>query len=149
MKLSVAESLFPGIDFDFESVLVPPGILKAMKTAKYDSVLTFDNDLVTLTDSYGSSVSESVCKTKFPDISSHLPSALDLAAVKPSNSFVRVNLDLLAQVAKLRVPSDHKTDNPVFDLYTQDSGDSTKPKPMVLSRAAKTLLVVVQPMYIK
>lgn len=131
------------------TILLSPNMLKAMKATKYDGALVIGDVAITFSSYGGSSLNEPLPKDKMPDLSTYLPSAIDFDMIRPNTNFSRVNLDLLAQVSKLRTPSDSRTDNPVFDLYTQEMGDSGRPKPLIVTRAARSLMAVIQPMYVK
>jgi hypothetical protein len=131
------------------TIMLSPNILKVMKTAKFDGALTIADNQITYTDYSGSSLSELLPKDKMPDLSGYLPSTIDFGMIKSATDFTRLNLDLLVQISKLRAPSDDVKDNPVFDLYTQDTSEYGKPNPIILTRAARSLMAVVQPMYVK
>jgi hypothetical protein len=131
------------------TIMLSPNMLKVMKTSKYDGRLVIADRELSFTDTYGVSFSELLPTDKMPDLSGYLPSKIDFDMIKSATDFTRLNLDLLVQISKLRAPSDSKTDNPVFDLYTQDTSDYGKPKPIILTRAARSLMAVVQPMYVK
>lgn len=131
------------------TIMLSPSMLKTFKATKYDGSLSITDNQITYTDYSGTSLSEPLPKDKMPDLSGYLPSKIDFDSIKSATDFTRLNLDLLVQISKLRAPSDSKTDNPVFDLYTQDVNDYGKPKPIILTRAARSLMAVVQPMYVK
>jgi hypothetical protein len=131
------------------TILLSPNILKALKASKFDGTLMIFEDQISFATTGSATITDIRPTTKFPDVSAYLPSAIDFDMIKPSTGFSRVNLDLLAQVSKLRAPSDDRTDNPVFDLYMQEMTDTGKPKPIIVTRAARSLMAVIQPMYVK
>lgn len=131
------------------TIMLSPSMLKMFKTAKYDGRLVIADRELTFTDTYGVSFSELLPKDRMPDLSTYLPSKIDFDTIKSATDFTRLNLDLIVQISKLRTPSDTAKDNPVFDLHTQESSDFGKPRPIILTRAARSLMAVVQPMYVK
>ena len=139
------------LDFDLDpirDVMLTPTILKALKAAKQTTTLIVDASNVTLF-SLGNSATilEIRPKVEMPDLSPYVPDQTTLDTLSPATDPIRLNLDLIAQVSKLRSPEDTSADNPVFDMLTQAKTEFGKPKPIFFKRAA--LLAIVQPVYSK
>jgi hypothetical protein len=148
----IAEQTFtahhaPDLDGNPVEILLTPNLLKAMKTSKHDGALTITEDRITYTTSLSPEITDTLPKDKFPDLTPYLGSSIEIEMIRPATDFVRVNLDLITAVSKLVSTEDFKGDNPVFDMFTQDTTDNGKPQPILFKRA--NILAVVQPMYVK
>lgn len=129
------------------SILLSPNILKAFKASKYDGTLTVENEQLTFSTTGSGSISEPLFKGAYPDISDHLPSKIQTDTLTPATDFVRLNLDFVTKISKLVSPVDSKADLPVFRMFTQDSGGSSKPKPVIFERA--NIRAIIQPVMSK
>jgi len=128
-------------------VLLSPNILKALKASKVSGNLIIENDQITFYNTDSGSISEPLFNGAYPDITDHLPSKIDLATITPATDYTRLNLDFVTKISKLVSPVDTKTDLPVFAIFTQDQGDSRKPKPVIFERA--NIRAIIQPVMSK
>lgn len=130
------------------SILLSPNILKAFKASKFDGTLLIEEGLaITFSTTGSGSISEPLFKGAYPDITDHLPSKIQTDTLTPATDFVRLNLDFVTKISKLVSPVDTKADLPVFAIFTQDSGGSSKPKPVIFERV--NIRAIIQPVMSK
>ena len=130
------------------SILLSPNILKAFKASKFDGTLLIEEGLaITFSTTGSGSISEPLFKGAYPDITDHLPSKIQTDTLTPATDFVRLNLDFVTKISKLVSPVDTKADLPVFSIFTQDSGGSSKPKPVIFERV--NIRAIIQPVMSK
>lgn len=127
--------------------LLTPSLLKAMKLAKYDGNISVSDGAITYSNTGSPDLVDILPTVKFPDITEYLGSSMNIETIVPASSFIRLNLDYVANISKLVSTEDFGKEIPAYDLYTQERVAGGKAKPILFKRA--NILVVMQPMAVK
>lgn len=138
----IAYQSFETASEDF-SVVLPPDVVKFLKTAKNEAELVVSEDSIEVS-SNGQTIRSDVYKGVYPKIEEYV--VKEPEAVAQEIPFT-VDFDLFVKISKLVSSNDGKKPSNAYKIFVQGINERGSVNPIVLKR--ENVVVIVQPQRVK